>query len=278
MINLQLTIFRKQKEGYTMIRELTEQDHAEVMRFLLQDPSMNLFIIGDIEAFGYHSAFQKLWGEFHSGEIKAVLLKYFESYIFYAVNKDHFDVQAFAAIMETNTNPVTLSGRADLVEKFEKLPSLNLGKKKVTYFAQCGKKREIKQIDMIKKATLDDIDRIVTLRNSIAEFTTTEDSKNMLKKAIESQTGRTYFLENDKGEIISTVSTTAENSHSAMIVGVCTHKGYRNKGLASKLMTALVNDILDDKQFVCLFYDNPDAGKIYKKIGFEDIGLWTMYR
>jgi uncharacterized protein len=278
MINLQLTIFRKQKEGHTMIRELTEQDHAEVMKFLLQDPSMNLFIIGDIEAFGYHSEFQRLWGEFHSGEIKAVLLKYYKSYIFYSVDKDHFDVQAFAALMETNSNPVTLSGRADLVEKFENHPSLKLGRKRVTYFAQCGKKRKIEKTKMIKQASLNDIDRIVALRNSIDEFITTDDSRDMLKKAIETKTGRTYFLENDKGEIISTVSTTAENSHSAMIVGVCTHKDYRNKGLASKLMTALVNDVLDEKQFVCLFYDNPDAGKIYKKIGFEDIGLWTMYR
>lgn len=63
-----------------------------------------------------------------------------------------------------------------------------------------------------------------------------------------------------------------------MIVGVCTHKDYRNQGLASKLMTALVNDVLDEKQYVCLFYDNPAAGKIYKNVGFMDMGLWTMYR
>ena len=261
-----------------MIRKLTENDHPIIMEFLLQDPSINLFIIGDIEAFGYQASFQKLWGEFHNEEITAVLLKYFESYIFYCKDKNHFDVEAFAAIMESNNSPVTLSGRTDFVEKFENLPNLILGTKKVTYFAQCGTKKEIQRTETIKKATVADIDRIVALQRSIDEFSTTDQTKNMLTKAIESKTGRTYFLENDNDEIISTVSTTAENSQSAMIVGVCTHKEYRNKGYASTLMTALVNDLLDEKQNVCLFYDNPNAGKIYKNIGFEDIGLWTMYR
>lgn len=261
-----------------MIRELTENDHSIVMEFLLQDPSINLFIIGDIEAFGYHATFQKLWGEFQDGEITAVLLKYFESYIFYCKDKNHFDVKGFASIMQSTTNRVTLSGRTDFVEKFENLPTLTLGKKKVTYFAQCGTKKDVQLTETIKTATITDIDRIVVLRDSIDEFETTAQTKNILEKAIESKTGRTYYLENEKGEIIATVSTTAENSHSAMIVGVCTHKEYRNNGFASKLMTALVNDLLAEKQYVCLFYDNPDAGKIYKKIGFEDIGLWTMYR
>ncbi|HEO8418313.1 GNAT family N-acetyltransferase [Niallia sp. FSL W8-0635] len=261
-----------------MIRELTENDHSIVMEFLLQDPSINLFIIGDIEAFGYDASFQKLWGEFHEGHITAVLLKYFESYIFYCKDKNLFDVEGFASIMQTTTNPVSLSGRADFVEKFENLPNLTLGKKKVTYFAQCGTNKDIEITETIKEATIADIDRIVVLRDSIDEFITTAQTKNILKKAIESKTGRTYYLENDKQEIISTVSTTAENSQSAMIVGVCTHKDYRNNGYASKLMTALVKDVLKEKQYVCLFYDNPDAGKIYKKVGFKDIGLWTMYR
>lgn len=28
--------------------------------------------------------------------------------------------------------------------------------------------------------------------------------------------------------------------------------------------------------FIILFYDNPLDGRIYKKLGFEDIDKWTM--
>jgi len=63
-----------------------------------------------------------------------------------------------------------------------------------------------------------------------------------------------------------------------MIVAVCTHKNYRGKGYATELLTEIVSYLLREKQSVCLFYDNPDAGRIYRKIGFNEIGLWTMHR
>jgi len=64
-----------------MIRKLSNQDHQEVIHFLNQDPSLNLFIIGDIKGFGYETSFQFLWGEFSNSRLKAVLLKFYDSYI-----------------------------------------------------------------------------------------------------------------------------------------------------------------------------------------------------
>lgn len=29
---------------------------------------------------------------------------------------------------------------------------------------------------------------------------------------------------------------------------------------------------------ICLFYDNPRAGSIYRALGFEDVGMWTMIK
>jgi predicted GNAT family acetyltransferase len=61
-----------------------------------------------------------------------------------------------------------------------------------------------------------------------------------------------------------------------MIVGVCSHPEKRNQGLASLCMEALCHDILAEGKTLCLFYDNPKAGSIYKRLGFKDIGLWSM--
>ncbi|TKI86654.1 GNAT family N-acetyltransferase, partial [Bacillus cereus] len=33
-----------------------------------------------------------------------------------------------------------------------------------------------------------------------------------------------------------------------------------------------------ESRTLCLFYNNPVAGRIYKRLGFKDIGMWTMYR
>ena len=57
-----------------MIKKLEEKDRAMVMEFLGEEPSINLFIIGDVEAFGFAADFQELWGQFaENGEIEAVL-------------------------------------------------------------------------------------------------------------------------------------------------------------------------------------------------------------
>lgn len=111
----------------------------------------------------------------------------------------------------------------------------------------------------------------------IAEFPTTNESEKILRQAIETNTGRTYYIEKD-GVIIASASTSAENSLSAMVVGVCTHPNYRGNGYASLILQKMIQDFTKESRTLCLFYNNPAAGRIYKRLGFKDIGMWTMYR
>ncbi|WP_066320307.1 GNAT family N-acetyltransferase [Bacillus sp. FJAT-29814] len=260
-----------------MIRKLTERDHEQVLAFLSEEPSINLFIIGDIEAFGYSSEFQELWGQFdEQNSIKAVLLRYHQSFIPYA--KEEFDLTGFVSIMKQFNQPILLSGKSDIVEKFEASGELQLGPKQVTYFAECRSDENLGTNEAeINQATLEDVDRIIELRQTIEEFHIRSDARAMLQQAMESKTGRTYYTE-DQDVMTACVSTTAENSISAMIVGVCTHKEYRRQGLATAIMQKLFKVVLDEGKTLCLFYDNPEAGRIYKRLGFKDIGMWTMYR
>jgi uncharacterized protein len=263
--------------GLRMIRKLLAKDHQQVMQFLADEPSINLFIIGDIEAFGYDSSFQVIWGEFTDcGNLVAVLLKYHHSFIPYA--KGAFDVHGFAEIIMTYTKEPLMSGKADIVEQFETIPGLKLGRKQETFFAECQTDTHLGITELpIKKATILDVDRIIELRSTIDEFVVSDTARDMLIQSLESNTGRTYFLE-ENGNLTACASTTAENSVSAMIVGVCTSKNYRQKGLATAVLQKLIRDVLDENKILCLFYDNPAAGRIYKRLGFKDIGKWTMYR
>ncbi|KFN01552.1 acetyltransferase domain protein [Bacillus clarus] len=57
-----------------MIRKLTKKDNEQVFTFLKEEAAMNLFMIGDIEAFGYETDFQELWGNFNKdGTLKSIL-------------------------------------------------------------------------------------------------------------------------------------------------------------------------------------------------------------
>ena len=49
--------------------------------------------------------------------------------------------------------------------------------------------------ETIKLATLDDVERIMQLRSSIDEFPTAHESEKILRQALETNTGRTYYIE-----------------------------------------------------------------------------------
>jgi uncharacterized protein len=264
------------KGEFDVIRKLTDHDHEQVLAFLSEEPSINLFIIGDLESFGYSSEFQEIWAEFdEQNTIKAVLLRFHQSFIPYA--KGEFDPSGFVSIMKKYSQPILLSGKSDIVEKFESFDDLQLGKKQVTYFAERTDVFLSPNDVVYKEATIEDVEHIIELRESIDEFHIRSDARELLIQSMESNTSRTYFT-TENGIITSCVSTAAENSMSAMIVGVCTRKEYRRKGLATSIMQNLFKDVLNEGKTLCLFYDNPEAGRIYKRLGFKDIGMWTMHR
>ncbi|MGG2092426.1 GNAT family N-acetyltransferase [Bacillus sp. S13(2024)] len=261
-----------------MIRKLTKQEHQQVLSFLKKEAAFNLFLIGDIEAFGYDQDFQELWGQFTiENKLQAVLLRFHDSFIAYA--ETSFQPEAFIDQF-TNHDYIKLSGKSEVVEQFENLDNLNLGKKLHSYFCECTTDKQLVtdiNKEDIKIATVADVDRIMHLRKQIAEFKMANNAGKLLLQAIETNTGRTYYIE-ENGEIIACASTSAENSLSAMVVGVCTHSNHRGKGYASQIISKMIQDFIAEGRTLCLFYSNPAAGRIYKRLGFKDIGTWTMYR
>lgn len=64
-----------------------------------------------------------------------------------------------------------------------------------------------------------------------------------------------------------------------MITGVATLKEYRGRRLATETVVRLCREAFGDgKKFLCLFYDNPAAGRIYNRIGFKEMGQYAMLR
>ncbi len=259
-----------------MIRKLTANDHGQVMGYLSEERALNLFIIGDIENFGYEADFQQVWGEWDDeGNMIAILLRYKGNFIPYA--KGPFDVEGFANIITSDENFQILSGKEDIIDQFA--PYISSNKKKEMYFAEMINGDvlglELERED-IRIAGEEDVEAIFLLRERIEEFSGSIASRENMLHSIQSKTGRTYFIK-EGDTAITSVSTTAENSMSAMVVGVCTDTDFRNKGLASRCLSALCEDVLKEGKTLCLFYDNPAAGSIYKRLGFKDIGRWTMW-
>jgi uncharacterized protein len=261
-----------------MIRRLNHNDHEVCLKFLNTKPAENLFIIGDIEVYGYKQDFQKLWGEFNeNGDLIAVLLKYEENYIPFAA--ESFNAKAFANIIDNDPEFKMMSGLMETTEKIEPYLNKQYKSKKQSYYAKCkGLTPNINDVDFsnVQQALPEDAEALVDLLASVPEFQHSTISTERKVRELKDGTSRSFFIKVDE-KMVSTASTAAENSMSAMVVSVATLENYKNKGYATKCMLRLCSELLLEGKELCLFYDNPKAGSIYKRIGFEDIGFWMMY-
>ncbi len=256
-----------------MIRRLEKNDHEQCMELLRPKAAENLFILGDIEAYGYDQDFQKLWGDFdEKGNLRAVLLKFYKNYIPYAADAN-FDHKGLASVISKDPEFRNLNG----LKKVASLLMPWIRRKQIEsrelYYTKCDRLQEITPRWQAKMAGVQDIDRLMDLYRQVPSF----GDINPVAKRIDMENGvtRTYYIEID-GQMVSTASTAAENMISAMIVGVCTLEAYREKGMASDCLYQLCRDVMAEGKKLCLFYDNPDAGRIYERMGFKCIDKWLM--
>lgn len=261
-----------------MVRKLIESDRDIVLNFLEEESTFNLFIIGDILNTGFDKDFMEIWGEFDTNNnLIIVLLRYFNNFIPYYKETYNGDLSSFKKIISLYNNKKLVSGKSDIVDKFTDI--LKDYKLKRDYFCELNHRTKLLinfEDTIIKKATVDDVNRISDFIDSIEELGVTGENREMLENTIKSCSGRYFYIENENGDIISVAGTSAENKFAAMIVSVATNKKYRKRGLATKCVSKLCNDTLNDCEKLCLFYDNPEAGKVYNALGFESIGNWTM--
>lgn len=259
-----------------MIRKLIEDDRNEVLKYLYQSPSLNIFIIGDIEYFGFDKDFQTIYGQFDDEKnYLSVLLFYRENVVFYS-HIDRFDNDWLEILNKHEFQ--YFSGRKTIIDLI--FPYLSDFEYKEMYFAEAKElENEIENscLDIIEMKSKEDAELIYDLLTTITEFGVSKQSKDhyVEGKMKSLNMGVTYFVK-ENNIAISTVATTAETTKNAMIIGVATNTSARQRGLASIQMSYLMKKYFNKNKYLCLFYDNPKAGAIYKRLGFKDTEKWVM--
>lgn len=259
-----------------MLRKLEEKDRKITMDFLSSEAEINLFIIGDLECYGFDKDFMEIWGSFNNlNELEGVLLRYHENFIPY-YKDSNFDTEEFKHIISSMKGKKIISGKESIVNQFINI--LNNPVIKYDYFCKLTDGSKLKYSnDIVKLAVEEDATRVFDLLEEIKEFKETDtNSVDRIKNVILTKSGRIYYIEDENGKMLTTCQTAAENSTSAMVVGVATLKEYRGRGLMTQCLSKLCRDVLAENKTLCLFYDNPKAGSVYHKIGFETIEKWMM--
>ena len=245
------------------------------MRYLLREPAYNLFIIGDVENYGFDRDFQELWGEFTPEGLNAVLLRYY-SYLIISSKGADYDISGLADIAR-GLDFKMLSGKEEALRPLAE--KLGLTDIRVQYLAELTTPDSLLPIGPgdVEYLTTENYREVLELHRSIEEFNIFEVNEEAFLRPVKDGTGRTCFIRKD-GRPVSAASSTAETGRMAMVVGVGTLKDYRKRGYASLCVSALCRPLLREGKTAYLFYDNPDAGRIYRRLGFREIGAWLSAR
>lgn len=101
-----------------MIIKLDNKYHNKLMNYLKQEPEFNLFIIGDIDRYGYNNYFFNIWADINTdGEIEGILVKYFDFITIYS--NSIINIDKFYNLIKTMSF-YEISGKSEIVDSIAK--------------------------------------------------------------------------------------------------------------------------------------------------------------
>lgn len=262
------------------MRLCTEADRAAILAYIAAEPEMNLFLYGDIEAIGVDKDPVQIWAEDGPAGIAGVLLRYYDSYIFYS-RDDAVDLTPFVALLRDRKID-NLSAKDALARRLA--PFFPQLVPEPTHMSRCsalapGLPAAPAGLTIRRIAGEAALREILELLRGIEEFAASYhgDEKELDRLRRCEDLGGALYGGYVDGRLVATAQTTAASSQSAMIVSVATRPDARGRGYASAVVAALCRDqFAAGRQFLCLFYDNPAAGRIYRRLGFAEVGVYTM--
>ncbi len=248
-----------------MIRKCTLNDTDKLLKYLYKKKEFNLFLIGDIENFGIENNNLEIYIDIDEN-INAVYLRYFNNLCLVSyTNKLDLD------FIDKKFIKTGLVNNMSLIKSLADNYDFTSFKQRDFYFATLNKLSITIDAPNVVQIHANEVENY--LKETELVFGTKSNLEST--KAELDTNSKHIFAVKRHNRLISGASTSAESKELAMIIGVYTITEYRRQGFAKQCVYALCDKMVKDGKTVCLFYDNPNAAKLYKMIGFEDIGMFT---
>lgn len=265
---------QKNEEGDIMFRKCKKDEYQTLMEYLKKEEILNTFIISDLDNYGFDKDFQVTYMDTdEKGACIAVAL-IFHNNLIISGSLETMDFPFLETLLTDKINNVM--GQGELVEAFDTyLNKHTEGQRnyieKTMYTLQHQKSLETKF--EIELAGLKDVDTIYEFIMGIPEISFLYKEKSMIHNRIESGEGIHLFIK-EKGEIIAHANSAAGTSVSSMLGGVSVKKEYRNRGYGKGIVSAVCENILQNKKTVCLFSKSEYHDNLFIALGFEPYKKW----
>lgn len=256
-----------------MIRQLHEGDRDALLALLRQAPAMNLYLLGNLEALGFHTPYCQYWGDLdEEGGLRGVVNRYMTGWDVYGAPDSDWAALA-RAIDEHPVVATRLQDNPGGVRSL--LPYLRRYRAERTHIEEMmelhadGFKLAAPPPGVgLRRASLDDL-------AELAAYYAHAGSMARTAAAVEHPLrDRRIWVAEEDGSIVAAALTNAETSTLGMVGGVYTPPAQRSRGLASSVCSALCGELLAEGKTPVLYWDAPAAGHIYRKLGFQPVGQW----
>ena len=120
----------------------------------------------------------------------------------------------------------------------------------------------------LRRATMNDLD-------ALAAFYADAEGMARTRAAVEQPLQhRRVWLAEMGGTIVAAALTNAESAGMAMVGGVFTAPDQRGRGISKALCSALCAELMAEGWQPVLYWVTPAAGAVYRRLGFQPIGVW----
>jgi predicted GNAT family acetyltransferase len=271
--------YKLESRASLIARPLTAADAPDFARLCARDPCRMLTPRLNIEAHGFDGPVVHAWGAFAAdgAEMVGLMLRFSNTVI--PVDRDGECAAVFAPIIDTEPGLAGMRGTSELVADLQAL----LRRYQATDWEDSFHLRLLhpphcapETLTLARRARPEDLDRLAALYAEAGSM-----YRSRANVAAKLDTTRVFVAEEPAtlrrpARIVSCALLNVEGHDAGLIGGVYTHPQARGRGYAAACTARLSLDLLNDGKMPCLFYENPVAGRVYRRLGFEDAGRWAV--
>lgn len=219
----------------------------------------------------------RAWGAFAGEELEGVLLRF--GNIAIVADADGRCGTAFAAVVDADPSVAGVRGTIETCRSVQAaLKRYHVTNWETSAFLRlrCPPVCPPGTMALARRTHPDDLDRLAALYAGAGPMY--RDRANVAGKLAER---RVFVVEEPEqgrrpARIASCALLNVEGRDAGLIGGVYTLPDARGKGYAAACTAALSLDLQRDGKLPCLFYENPVAGRVYRRLGFEEVGQWAV--
>ncbi|CEK14539.1 GNAT family N-acetyltransferase [Chthonomonas calidirosea] len=259
------------------VRPLVAADAEACAR--LFDTDVNRFLTSrvNLEVYGYQNGALPSWGAFDEGRLEGVLFRYANMVV--VVDRDGRTAASFASIVDGQEGLLGARGSLETIYGLRAaLRRYRVIGLEVSPFMRLDSPPQCEEslLRLARRATIADLDKLADLYAGAGNMYRSR--PNVMSKL---SSGRVFVVEEQMGQssatrIVSCALLNVESQHVGLIGGVYTRPESRGHGYAAACTAALALDLQKDGKLPCLFYENPVAGRLYRRLGFREVSMWGL--